>query len=332
MGDLGSAMLTMFNICILAEWGEVVRPIWARQPHIVFLVFLPYLMLCSFGILNLIIGVIAEQTLEAGQAVKDAAADQELRDKMKAIMRMTDEMFSRGQGQMSKREFEIEALRHPDFVDLMRKCEFPRGFEVASLHLIFDESNEGHVDKEEFVNGMFRLVFNNLSQHACTILLGISQLKAEIKTHVEDQLEKVFDHITADPKASDGSGPTDNRQPQAVVVEDVALEPSKVELLEMPIKDVNLGTHPEADNMDIQVAGNQSNIGDKLAGTPMVDSPVEIEKKARDRTTFGNRWTRSLPRSMRLQRVRRRISPSCLATMRRPQATLHSQRRHRTPL
>lgn len=114
---------------------------------------------------------------------------------MKAIMRMTDKMFEADDATMTRKDFIECSLRHPDFVELMRSCNFPRGFEVAHLHLIFDESNEGTVDKDEFINGMFRLVFNDVSQHACTILLGISQLKHEIKAHVEDELERLCTHF-----------------------------------------------------------------------------------------------------------------------------------------
>lgn len=196
-GDVGSAMLTMFNVCILAEWQEVIRPVWAKQPLVVFCVFLPYLMLCTFGVLNLIIGVIAEQTMAAGQGAKDAEMHRRLRDKMKAIMKMTDEMFDTGMERMTKHDFEKAAIRHPDFVDLIRKCDFPRGFAVESLHLIFDESGAGAVNKEEFITGMFRMVFNSIDQHMCTLLLNISQVKNEIKTHVEDELERlVADLVT----------------------------------------------------------------------------------------------------------------------------------------
>lgn len=176
-GDLEKAMLTLFNICILAEWPEVIRPIWAKQPAVVVFVFLPYLMLCTFGVLNLIIGVIAEQTMANSEADKQAEATRKLRRKMKLIMRMTDEIFEGQQEELTTEDFHNAVVRHPDIVDTLRACEFPRGFEVKHLHMIFDESMGGTVDKDEFVNGIFRLIFNDLNQHATTLLLSMAQMR-----------------------------------------------------------------------------------------------------------------------------------------------------------
>jgi hypothetical protein len=195
-GDIPSAMLTLFNICILAEWGEIIRPVSLKQPLIVLFIFIPYLMLCTFGVLNLIIGVIAEQTLANGQELKDAEERERLRDKMKAIIHMTDEIYENdADGKLSKQEFMAAAHAHPDFVSTMRRCNFPRGFEVKDLHCIFDDTAEGSIDKDEFINGMFRLVFNDLSQHACTILLGLSQVKRELHDKVEEELQKIYSLI-----------------------------------------------------------------------------------------------------------------------------------------
>lgn len=218
-GGIGSAMLTMLQVCLLDGWAEVVRPIWMKQPYIIVFIFMPFLMICTIGVLNLAIGIIVEQTMKQTEEAREIFAMETKRDEMKAILRLTDEMFeSHEQERMSKEEFEELALEHPDFADVMRKCNFPRGFELRSLHTIFDDNNDGLISKQELVNGMFRLCFNNLSQHACTILHSIGKTRNELKTHVEDQLARCLDQPSKSELngAIDGTSSTSLLQVQSV--------------------------------------------------------------------------------------------------------------------
>ena len=56
------------------------------------------------------------------------------------------------------------ASSHPGFMDTMRECNFPIGFDVSHWYEIFDGTSEGPVDKEASINGMVRLIFNDLHQ------------------------------------------------------------------------------------------------------------------------------------------------------------------------
>merc|ERR1719223_477391 len=75
---LFKACMTLFDICILAEWGEIVHPVMNTQPWLV-LFFIVFCCVTNFGLLNVIIGVIAEQTSQASQrlAEDEAAAKEE---------------------------------------------------------------------------------------------------------------------------------------------------------------------------------------------------------------------------------------------------------------
>ncbi|MCW8086814.1 ion transporter [Sabulicella glaciei] len=66
-GTLGESLFTLFQLMTLESWAEAnVRPIMEQQP-LAWLFFLPFILLATFVVLNLFIGVIVEsiQTLRA---------------------------------------------------------------------------------------------------------------------------------------------------------------------------------------------------------------------------------------------------------------------------
>jgi len=59
---------------------------------------------------------------------------------------------------------------------------------VSDLHLMFDQEYGGSVNKDEFINGMFRLVFNDVKQDALCMMLTIAEVKREVKDGLDQML------------------------------------------------------------------------------------------------------------------------------------------------
>merc|ERR1712166_1692353 len=79
-------MVSLFNMVLMTgEWELVLRPILESQ-RLMALFFYLMLILCSFGILNVIIGVVVERTTEA---MNELRADQ--LDKLKQMQLMQTE-------------------------------------------------------------------------------------------------------------------------------------------------------------------------------------------------------------------------------------------------
>jgi len=57
---------------------------------------------------------------------------------------------------------------------------------------MLDEEYEGTVSKEEFLNGMFRLVFGDEFQRNCCVMLTIAQVKKEIKDGLKQAVEELI--------------------------------------------------------------------------------------------------------------------------------------------
>lgn len=59
-GDLGKSMFTLFQLMTLEDWvGGIVEPAMSLHP-LSWLIFIPFIILTSFAVLNLFIGVIVE--------------------------------------------------------------------------------------------------------------------------------------------------------------------------------------------------------------------------------------------------------------------------------
>ena len=71
---MDKAMLTILNIAILAEWPEIVRPIFIKQPLLV-VVFLAFMWFISFGLMNVIIGLIVDSVMDRVAKMKEDAAE-----------------------------------------------------------------------------------------------------------------------------------------------------------------------------------------------------------------------------------------------------------------
>jgi hypothetical protein len=191
-GTVCQAMFTLFNMCVLAEWGEIMWPIYYNQP-ILFLYLLVFLWIVTFGILNLVIGVIAERTMAATQAVLAEKEEYEKVVRMSNIVTMADKIFSTdSDGKLTRQEMEdLVSDKNPELLDLLMSCDLPRGFDIGDLHLIFDEEMEGTVSKEEFITGMFRLIFNSEFQTSCCLLMTIAQVKATVHEEMSKMQRKL---------------------------------------------------------------------------------------------------------------------------------------------
>merc|ERR1719387_2671328 len=80
-GTIPRSMYTLFCIVILAEWPEIGRPIIEKQPHM-FAFFLVFIIFTTFGVMNVIIGVIVDNTMEAAKSIE---ADDEQTEKSRKL-------------------------------------------------------------------------------------------------------------------------------------------------------------------------------------------------------------------------------------------------------
>lgn len=72
-GTIGASFFTLFQIMTLEGWsGEIVRPVMEKHPY-AWAVFVPYIVVVTFAVLNLFIGIV----VDAMQSQADEARDEE---------------------------------------------------------------------------------------------------------------------------------------------------------------------------------------------------------------------------------------------------------------
>ncbi|MGK7870040.1 ion transporter [Falsiroseomonas sp. E2-1-a20] len=94
-GSLGLTLYTLFQMMTLESWSEAnVRPILAVQP-LAWLFFVPFILIATFVVLNLFIGVIVDsiQTLRAQRESVDVAATQAAADAARSEQHLDSQML-----------------------------------------------------------------------------------------------------------------------------------------------------------------------------------------------------------------------------------------------
>ena len=90
-GDLAAGLLTMFQVLTLEGWPEIARPIIEVYPF-AWLFFVPFIVLTSFIMLNIIVGIILDTIEEARQArrIEPGATDVQLAVELEELEKQID--------------------------------------------------------------------------------------------------------------------------------------------------------------------------------------------------------------------------------------------------
>jgi voltage-gated sodium channel len=91
-GHLGTSLYTLFQIMTLESWSMgIVRPVLEVHPH-AWIFFVPFIVVTSFAVLNLFIGVIVSAIQEVADPSK---AESALETEMRGLRRDVDEILRR---------------------------------------------------------------------------------------------------------------------------------------------------------------------------------------------------------------------------------------------
>merc|ERR1719221_392459 len=131
------------------------------------------------------IGVITTQTASVQEAY--AAEEKYLHECrcMTSIENIAQIIFSLQDDETITREELEEVLTHRVYgrkiATLVQEVSLPMGFTMADCHGMFDRDASGSITREEFVDGMGRLIFSNEFQRSCIVQSSISDVLIEVK-------------------------------------------------------------------------------------------------------------------------------------------------------
>ncbi len=81
-GTLGASLFTLFQLMTLDDWANIVKPAMEKHP-LALLFFLPFILIATFVVLNLFIGVIVE-SIQSLREEREAAGVAEAREEAHA--------------------------------------------------------------------------------------------------------------------------------------------------------------------------------------------------------------------------------------------------------
>lgn len=194
-GTMFRSMLTMFNIVILAEWSEVVRPIAVKQPWLL-IFFMAFVLVATFGVMNVIVGIVVDHVMTQARELERASLAAENKSKLAILRKIKEVVFSidtDGDGEVSMEEL-CKGMQHDVMQILLRRVGLPRDFAGEELMCMLDTHGTGSLDGDTFVKNFYRLVEASPFQQACMVQSSINELKLMVK-HVDEQLNTRMDNL-----------------------------------------------------------------------------------------------------------------------------------------
>merc|ERR1719408_392095 len=196
-GTVFKSMFTLFQIVTLDGWmDDIVRHILYFQPMLA-LLFIGFVVLTAFGLMNVLIGVIVENTMVAA-TVADQAIDQEQANKRKKALDQLEVMLelsdSNRSGDISLQE--LQAASQSRVVQAQLEALDVRQSEVEQLFELLDYERRGKVDLKKFITSCRELVGGARRRDIAQVEITVGTLTQRL-----DSLDKKFSHIEAEVRA-----------------------------------------------------------------------------------------------------------------------------------
>merc|ERR1719171_202054 len=190
-GTIFKSMFTLFQIVTLDGWcDDIVRHILYFQPMFA-LLFIVFLVLTAFGLMNVVIGVIVENTLAAAavadQAVEQAEATKRKKalDQLEVMLELSDSDRS---GEISVQE--LAAASQSKVVQAQLEALDVRVAEVEQLFELLDYESKGKVDLKKFIISCRELVGGARRRDIAQVEITVGTLTQRL-----DSLDRKFQHI-----------------------------------------------------------------------------------------------------------------------------------------
>lgn len=185
-GSMSRSMLTLFNIAILTEWPEIVRPVGEKQPFMIVFFVLFSLLVC-YGVMNVIIGMIVESVIEHSKqmATLSVELDRSAKlQKLEDISKLSHLIDTNRDGKISLQEMEAN-MQLPAMKALLDQIKVPEGLTGRELLAMLDEDGDELLLFDEVVSSFYRLVESDDFQRMCINQLGINKLKQKLNQQMQ---------------------------------------------------------------------------------------------------------------------------------------------------
>lgn len=154
-GTMPKAMFTLFQMLTLESWSMLIaRPLIEVNPALL-VAIISFLLLTTFGLLNIIVGVVVENTLSVAKQNMDLQtkrAERQLFKELELLRTVFEEADVDGSGTMDKREF-CEICNTISVRRALQRMGVPLD-QSETLFDIIDSNKTGEVTFPDFVEGV----------------------------------------------------------------------------------------------------------------------------------------------------------------------------------
>jgi len=191
-GSMPRSMYSLFELMTLEGWENVGRPLVMEQPLMSLFLFF-FIMVFTFGILNMVVAVVVEKTLQQSRAVQDTSDLQKRDEAMQELMRIRDifqEMDEDPNGLISRKEFEDAMTHKPAVRAALESMNIPTE-QASTLYDVLDADGDGELTLDELLDGCARIggandpVWDSIATHAL-----VRSILGSVRS-INNQMEKL---------------------------------------------------------------------------------------------------------------------------------------------
>jgi voltage-gated sodium channel len=194
-GTVPRSMLTLFQICTLDKWSEnIVRHVKHQQPGMEWL-FVSFVTFSTFGLLNLVIGVIVENTLASAKVNETKMKKKREKDRMRVLNHLR-EFFEQsdedGSGTLTVEEVQ-QAMKDPEAMNKLKLIDLPLE-DPNEIFALLDVDQSGELSIDEFISGCMRIKGNARSKDLLAVQIAVDTLGSKF-SDLNHALETAGDKI-----------------------------------------------------------------------------------------------------------------------------------------
>lgn len=222
-GSVPRSCYTLFMIVTLEGWEGATRPIIEKTPLLAVGVLL-FIMLCSFGLMNIVIGVIVENTFELAKSSEEEVRKLHRKTAQKvssSLRKAFMDMDANKDGLISLAEFKAAtegSRQNHKLKQIMKDLDVPPA-EFQEIFSIFDQDGSGYVSVDELLEGYLRMKTQTRDKDIVGTYLRVIGLQTNMRILREDmtalgrEQQEILAHLDSSAKPlsgfTSGGGATD---------------------------------------------------------------------------------------------------------------------------
>jgi len=188
-GTMPKSMYTLFQVLTLESWSMVIsRPLMEVQPILV-VPIISFILLTTFGTLNIIVGVVVENTLSAAKQnldLQNKRAEKQVIKELELLRTVFEEADTDGSGTMDKEEF-IEICSTASIRRALQRMGVPLD-QAETLFDIIDSSRTGEVTFAGFIEGVKKVRGAPTSLDMKTMMVAVRNIyKQQVRLEKDSQ-------------------------------------------------------------------------------------------------------------------------------------------------